>query len=131
MDFYLQTTPGCYRCSYRGHERRRLWAVVRSRTNGARRKSSSTLPDLHGDDEGIRKMHRGGSTARRARAPGRSRAHDVVVGMGYLPEGRKSPKNAEPRGIPCDRVLAEFAEKIVAMDAAIRTQRRSSGAGFH
>jgi len=43
----------------------------------------------------------------------------VVVGLGYLPEGRKSPKNAEPRGIPCERVLAEFAEKIVAMDTVI------------
>jgi uncharacterized protein DUF1569 len=43
----------------------------------------------------------------------------LVVGIGYLPEGRKAPKNAEPRGIPCDRVLAEFSEKIVAMDAVI------------
>jgi hypothetical protein len=43
----------------------------------------------------------------------------LVVGIGYLPEGRQSPKNAMPRGIACDRVLAAFGEKIVEMDAAI------------
>ena len=51
----------------------------------------------------------------------------VVVGLGYLPEGRKSPKNAEPRGLPCDRVLAEFDQKIVAMDAVIATAEEKFG----
>jgi Protein of unknown function (DUF1569) len=51
----------------------------------------------------------------------------VVVGLGYLPEGRKSPKNAEPRGLPCDRVLAEFAAKIVAMDAVISQAEEKFG----
>jgi len=51
----------------------------------------------------------------------------VVVGLGYLPGGRKSPKNAEPRGIPCDRVLAEFDEKIVAMDAVIAKAEEKFG----
>jgi len=51
----------------------------------------------------------------------------VVVGLGYLPEGRKSPKNAEPRGIPCDRVLAEFSEKIAAMDAVIAKAEEKFG----
>jgi hypothetical protein len=51
----------------------------------------------------------------------------VVVGLGYLPEGRKSPKNAEPRGLPCDRVLAEFTSKIVAMDAMIFQAEQKSG----
>jgi DinB superfamily len=51
----------------------------------------------------------------------------LVVGLGYLPEGRKSPKNAEPRGLPCDRVLAEFAEKIVAMDGVISRAEEKFG----
>jgi len=51
----------------------------------------------------------------------------VVVGLGYLPGGRKSPKNAEPRGIPCDRVLAELDEKIVAMDAVIAKAEEKFG----
>jgi Protein of unknown function (DUF1569) len=51
----------------------------------------------------------------------------VVVGLGYLPEGRKSPKNAEPRGLPGDRVLAEFTAKIVAMDAVISQAEEKFG----
>jgi hypothetical protein len=51
----------------------------------------------------------------------------LVVGLGYLPEGRKAPKNAEPRGLPCERVLAEFAEKIVAMDAVISRAEQKFG----
>lgn len=51
----------------------------------------------------------------------------LVVGLGYMPEGRKSPKNATPRGLACDRVLAEFAEKIVAMDAVISKAEEKFG----
>src|SRR5579864_5535265 len=35
----------------------------------------------------------------------------VVVKLGHMPEGRKSPENARPRGLPCEKVLAEVAEK--------------------
>jgi DinB superfamily len=52
----------------------------------------------------------------------------LVVGLGYLPAGRKSPKYAEPRGIACDRVLAEFVDKIVAMDDVIgRAEEKFGG----
>jgi hypothetical protein len=50
-----------------------------------------------------------------------------VVGLGHMPEGRKSPKNAMPRGLSCDRVLAEFAAKIVAMDAVISQAEEKFG----
>ena len=43
----------------------------------------------------------------------------VVVGLGYLPEGRKAPKNTVPGGLPLPRVQAEVAAKIAAMDAII------------
>jgi hypothetical protein len=43
----------------------------------------------------------------------------VVVGIGYLPEGRTAPQNTTPRGLPPEQVLAEVAEKISAMDAVI------------
>ena len=43
----------------------------------------------------------------------------VVVTLSYMPKGRKSPQYAVPRGLPCDQVLAEVAEKIVALDAII------------
>jgi DinB family protein len=56
-----------------------------------------------------------------ARVPGwKDRARTfVVVGCRYMPGGRKAPENAMPRGLPPDRVRAEFAEKIAAMDAVI------------
>ena len=43
----------------------------------------------------------------------------VVVGCGYLPQGRKAPENAVPCGLTPEQVLAEITQKIVAMDAAI------------
>jgi hypothetical protein len=43
----------------------------------------------------------------------------VVVGFGYLPEGRKAPSNTQPRGLAAEKVRSEIAEKIMAMDAII------------
>lgn len=43
----------------------------------------------------------------------------IVVGVGYFPEGWKSPAIVEPRGLPREKVAAELAAKIVEMDAVI------------
>ena len=43
----------------------------------------------------------------------------VVVGLGHMPEGRKSPSNAVPKGLSVEKVRSEVGEKIVAMDAII------------
>jgi hypothetical protein len=43
----------------------------------------------------------------------------VVVKLGHMPQGRKAPQNAMPRGLPPERVLAEVVDKIAAMDAVI------------
>ncbi len=51
----------------------------------------------------------------------------VVVGCGYLPQGRKAPENAVPRGLPPEQVLAEITQKIVAMDAAISQAEQRFG----
>jgi hypothetical protein len=40
----------------------------------------------------------------------------VVVGFGYLPEGRQSPPAARPRGIPLEEVATGIGPKIVEMD---------------
>lgn len=40
----------------------------------------------------------------------------IVVELGYLPEGRKSPPTAVPRGIPGEKVKAEIVSAIGAMD---------------
>jgi hypothetical protein len=43
----------------------------------------------------------------------------IVLGFNYLPEGRKAPKNTEPRGLPAEKVREEFGQKIGAMDETI------------
>jgi hypothetical protein len=43
----------------------------------------------------------------------------VVVGFGYLPEGRKAPKMTQPRGLPAEKVRNEIGAKIRAMDDII------------
>ena len=43
----------------------------------------------------------------------------VVLGFGYLPNGRQAPAVTRPKGLPAEKVRAEFAGKIAAMDAII------------
>ena len=43
----------------------------------------------------------------------------VVVGLGYMPAGRKTPEVAKPRGLPAEQVRNEIGAKLVAMDAII------------
>jgi len=51
----------------------------------------------------------------------------VVVGIGYLPEGRTAPKNATPRGLPSEQVLGEVSQKIVVMDEVIAQAEQKYG----
>jgi hypothetical protein len=64
-----------------------------------------------------------------ARAPNwKDRAKTfVVVGCGHMPKGRKAPNNSVPRGMSPERVRAEFAEKIAAMDALITQAEQKYG----
>ena len=43
----------------------------------------------------------------------------VVVGLGHMPAGRKTPAVAQPRGLPTEQVRKEIGAKLVAMDAII------------
>lgn len=43
----------------------------------------------------------------------------VVVALGYMPSGRKSPEVARPRGMAADKVVSEIQAKISEMDAAL------------
>jgi len=51
----------------------------------------------------------------------------VVVGLGYLPEGRTAPTNTTPHGLPTGQVRAEVAAKICAMDAVITSAEEKYG----
>jgi len=43
----------------------------------------------------------------------------VVVGLGYLPSGRKAPPVAVPRGLPAKQVRTEMGTKITEMNQII------------
>jgi len=53
----------------------------------------------------------------------------VVVGFGYMPHGREAPVHARPRGLPAEKVTAEIASALAAMDEAIAACARQFGAG--
>jgi Protein of unknown function (DUF1569) len=54
----------------------------------------------------------------------------VVTGLGYMPEGRKAPPVALPRGLPRDKVREEVGAKIGAMDAVIAQCETRFGSGI-
>lgn len=43
----------------------------------------------------------------------------VVVGLGHMPAGRKTPAVAQPRGLPAEHVRNEIGATLEAMDAII------------
>jgi hypothetical protein len=43
----------------------------------------------------------------------------VVVGLGHMLTGRKTPAVAQPRGLPTEQVSKEIGPQLVAMDAII------------
>jgi hypothetical protein len=80
-----------------------------------------------GTIKGFEKVMTGGKTlATRASMKNRVQTF-VVVGFGYLPEGRKAPSNTQPRGLAAEKVRSEIGEKIGAMDAVIAECERRFG----
>ena len=53
----------------------------------------------------------------------------VTLGFSYLPSGREAPSFARPRGLACEKVLAEIASKITEMDEMIGRCEEKLGNG--
>ena len=51
----------------------------------------------------------------------------IVVGLGYMPGGRKSPPNAQPKGLPPKTVAADIVPKIILMDEVINQSAEKFG----
>ena len=51
----------------------------------------------------------------------------IVLGLGYLPSGRKSPPQAQPRGLPAAQVASEIAARIAEMDEVIARCQQKFG----
>jgi hypothetical protein len=43
----------------------------------------------------------------------------VVTGVGYLPSGRKAPKQTQPKGTPTEKVVEDIGPQISRMDELI------------
>ena len=52
----------------------------------------------------------------------------MVVKLGYLPNGRKSPERAEPRGMPPEEVRQAFSTELEQMAAALDDCEKRFGA---
>lgn len=55
----------------------------------------------------------------------------VVVGLGYMPPGRKAPEVARPRGVPVEKVRSEIGTKMVVMDSIIAQCEARFGGHVH
>jgi hypothetical protein len=53
----------------------------------------------------------------------------VVIGFGFLPTGRKAPRNTVPQGLPAEQVRSEIGTKIAAMDQIITECEARFGRG--
>jgi hypothetical protein len=51
----------------------------------------------------------------------------VVIGLNYLPEGRKAPKNTVPQGKSVEAIRSAIAPTIAAMDAIIGEAEKKYG----
>jgi hypothetical protein len=53
----------------------------------------------------------------------------VVLGLNYMPQGRKAPKQTVPRGLPSDDIKADIASSISAMDDILTKCEARFGTG--
>jgi hypothetical protein len=80
-----------------------------------------------GTVKGLERVLAGGKPIVHAATFGQKWRTLVVVGLGYVPGGLKSPRVAEPRGVPAEKVRAEISAKIEAMDEIIARCEQSFG----
>jgi len=86
------------------------------------------LLTYRGTNKGIRKcLETGAPLATRATLKQRLQGF-VVLDLGYLPEGRKSPERLIPRGIPCEEVSRAILSEIQQMQSGLADCERRFGA---
>ncbi len=127
MDFYLQRLQNAISSATAGMSAE----MLSRRPQAGKWSAAEVLEHLYltytGTIKGFEKCLEAGSPLARVPTLMDRLRTTVVVQLGYLPEGRQSPQNALPRGLPCDQVLAEVAEKISAMDAVITQAEQQFG----
>jgi hypothetical protein len=72
-----------------------------------------------GTTKGFQEMLQGGKPLATTPTPKQRLRKFVVLGLNYLPEGRKSPAMVQPKGLPSEKVRQGLAEAMNAMDTII------------
>ena len=129
MDFYLQRLQNAISSTTAG-----MNAETLTRRPGADKWSiAEILEHLYltytGTIKGFEKCLQAGKPLARVPSLQDRMRTTVVVKLGHMPEGRKAPQNAMPRGLLPERVLAEVVDKIAAMDAIITEAENRFGSG--
>lgn len=78
-------------------------------------------------NRGIEKCMASGVPAATRAALRHRLASFLVVGFGYIPEGRKAPERAIPRGMPAEEVLQALAGELQRMGAELDACERKFG----
>ena len=82
---------------------------------------------FQGTNKGVSKcLEKGSPIASAGTFPNRVRAF-VVVNLGYLPTGRKSPERAVPKGMPAEQVRRIVFAAIQEMDRGLAECERKFG----
>lgn len=127
MDFYLQGLHDAIASATEGMSPE----ILGRRPEAGKWCAAEILEHLYltytGTTKGFEKCIAAGKPLARRRTLNDRMRTALVVGIGYLPEGRQAPQTAMPRGIGTDRVLAEFSKKIHAMDAVISQAEEKFG----
>jgi len=70
-----------------------------------------------GTIKGFEKVLAAGKPLATSRSLTQLRRTLVVVGFGYLPDGRKAPLTTVPKGLPAEKLRNEIGAKIIELDA--------------
>ena len=82
-----------------------------------------------GTTKGLSRVLDSGKAHRNSPTLGQRLRAFVVTGVGYFPNGVKSPSPANPRGLPHEKAISEIASKIAEMDEIMSRCVARFGAG--
>jgi len=118
MDFYLQTLQDEVNEAIRGCDFAKLTRPQEGKWSAAEVLEHLYLTYL-GTTKSLERCLQQGQPLARA-VTGRDRVRTaIVIGLGYLPTGRKSPERALPKGMPVEQVVKEITSQLAAMDEAL------------
>jgi len=118
MDFYLQRLQEALTTATRGMTIEDLTRHPEGKWNTA-----EVLEHLYltytGTVKGFERCLKAGKPMATSPTLKQRLATTLVVRLGYMPGGRKSPNNTRPQGVLAEKVMTDIGPRIVAMDDLI------------